>query len=43
MNFDLKEEHKLIQQTARDFAQNELLPGVLERDENKIWPKDAIL
>jgi len=43
MNFDLTQEHKLIQQTARDFAQNELLPGVLERDENKIWPKDAIL
>jgi len=43
MNFDLTQEHKLIQQTARDFAQNELLPGVLERDENKIWPKAAIL
>ena len=43
MNFDLKEEHKLIQQTAKDFAQNELLPGVLDRDENKIWPKDAVL
>jgi len=42
MNFDLTQEHKLIQKTARDFAQNELLPGVLERDENKIWPKDAI-
>ena len=43
MNFDLKEEHKLIQQTAKEFAQNELLPGVLDRDENKIWPKDAVL
>jgi len=43
MNFDLTEEHKLIQQTARDFAQNELLPGILERDENKIWPREAIL
>ena len=42
MNFDLTQEHKLIQKTARDFAQNELLPGVLERDENKIWPKEAI-
>lgn len=42
MNFDLTEEHILIQQTARDFAQNELLPGVLERDENKIWPREAI-
>ena len=42
MNFELKEEHKLIQKTARDFAKNELLPGVLYRDENKIWPKEAI-
>ncbi|MAZ61561.1 MAG: acyl-CoA dehydrogenase [Candidatus Marinimicrobia bacterium] len=42
MNFDLTQEHKLIKQTARDFAQNELLPKVLERDENKIWPADAI-
>ena len=42
MNFKLKQEHKLIQKTARDFAKNELLPKVLYRDENKIWPKDAI-
>jgi len=42
MNFELKEEHKLIQKTARDFAKNELLPKVLHRDENKIWPKEAI-
>lgn len=42
MNFDLTEEHKLIKKTARDFAQNELLPKVLERDENKIWPAEAV-
>ena len=42
MNFELKQEHKLIQKTARDFAKNELLPGVLNRDENKIWPKEAV-
>ena len=42
MNFELKQEHKLIQKTARDFAKNELLPEVLYRDENKIWPKEAI-
>ena len=42
MNFELKQEHKLIQKTARDFAINELLPGVLDRDENKIWPKEAV-
>jgi len=42
MNFDLTQEHKLIKQTAKDFAQNELLPKVLDRDENKIWPADAV-
>ena len=42
MNFELKQEHKLIQKTSRDFAQNELLPEVLKRDENKIWPKEAV-
>jgi len=42
MNFSLSDEHKLIKKTARDFARKELLPGVIERDEKKIWPKDAI-
>ena len=42
MNFELNEEHRLIQKTSREFAQNELLPEVLKRDEGKIWPKDAV-
>jgi alkylation response protein AidB-like acyl-CoA dehydrogenase len=42
MNFNLTDEQKLIQKTARDFATNELLPGVIERDEKKIWPKEAV-
>jgi len=42
MNFELTQEHKLIKKTAKDFACNELLPEVLYRDENKIWPKEAI-
>jgi len=33
MNFSLSEEHLMIQKSARDFAQNELLSGVIERDE----------
>jgi len=33
MNFQLSEEQLMIQQAARDFAQNELLPGVIERDD----------
>ena len=42
MNFELSEEHKMIRQAARDFAQNELLPGVIERDENQTFPKEQI-
>ena len=38
MDFDLTEEHKMIRNAARDFAQNELLPGVIERDEGQIFP-----
>jgi alkylation response protein AidB-like acyl-CoA dehydrogenase len=42
MNFQLTEEQLMIQQAARDFAQNECLPGVLERDENQTFPKEQI-
>ncbi|MCG3167594.1 MAG: Acyl-CoA dehydrogenase [Bacteroidia bacterium] len=35
MNIQLTEEHKMIQKAARDFARNELLPGVIERDEKQ--------
>ena len=42
MNFELTEEQKLVQKTARDFSKAELLPGAVERDIDKIWPKDAI-
>ena len=42
MNFEITEEHKLIQKTARDFAINELQPEVLKRDEEKTWPKEAV-
>ena len=42
MNFNLSDEQKIIQKTARDFAIAEILPGVIERDEKKIWPKDII-
>ena len=34
MDFKLTEEHLMIQQAAKDFAQTELLPGVIERDEH---------
>lgn len=40
MNFQLTEEHLAVQQAARDFAQNELLPGVLERDREMKFPEE---
>ena len=42
MNFQLTEEQKLIQKTTREFADSELAPGAIERDEKKIWPREAI-
>jgi len=42
MNFELTEEHILIRDAARDFAQTELLPGVIERDENQTFPAEQI-
>ena len=42
MDFKLTEEQAMIQQAARDFAQTELLPGVIERDENSTFPADAV-
>ena len=43
MNFQLSEEHLMIRQAARDFAQNECLPGVIERDELQKFPKEQIM
>jgi alkylation response protein AidB-like acyl-CoA dehydrogenase len=42
MNFELSEEQLMIRQAARDFAQTELLPGVIERDENQKFPAEQI-
>jgi alkylation response protein AidB-like acyl-CoA dehydrogenase len=42
MNFSLNEEQQMIQQAARDFAQNELLPGVIERDDAQEFPKEQV-
>jgi len=42
MNFKLTDEHLMIQQAARDFAQTELLAGVIERDEKQIFPAEQI-
>jgi alkylation response protein AidB-like acyl-CoA dehydrogenase len=42
MNFNLTEEHLMIQQAARDFAVAELLPGVIERDEHSKFPTEQV-
>ena len=42
MYFQLSEEQLMIRQAARDFAQNELKPGVIERDEHQIFPAEQI-
>ena len=42
MNFELSEEHKMIRDAARDFAQTELLPGVIDRDETQTFPHEQI-
>lgn len=42
MDFQLTEEHLMIQKAARDFAVNELLPGVIERDEKQQYPAEQI-
>lgn len=42
MNFQFTEEQLMIQQAARDFAQQECLPGVIERDEKQLFPKEQV-
>ena len=42
MDFNLTEEQLMIQQAARDFAQTELLPGVIERDEHQKFPYEQV-
>ena len=42
MDFQFTEEHLMIQQAARNFAQTELKPGVIERDEHQKFPTEQI-
>ena len=39
MKFNLSEEQILVRDAAREFAQTELLPGVIERDELQKFPR----
>src|SRR5687768_5657962 len=42
MNFEYTEEQKAVRGAARDFAVNELLPGVIERDTHQKFPADQV-
>ena len=42
MEFTLNQEQQLVKKTAYEFAIKELLPEVIKRDKEKIWPKEAI-
>ena len=42
MNFQLTEDHLLIQESARDFAQNEIAPSAVQRDKDSVFPKEIV-
>ncbi|WP_281615879.1 acyl-CoA dehydrogenase [Flammeovirga sp. SubArs3] len=42
MNFELTEEQLAVKDAARDFTQNELLPGVIERDTEQRFPAQQV-
>jgi alkylation response protein AidB-like acyl-CoA dehydrogenase len=42
LNFQLTEEQQAVREAARDFAQTELLPGVIERDEEARFPTEQV-
>ncbi|MFJ7826816.1 acyl-CoA dehydrogenase family protein [Psychrobacillus sp. NPDC096623] len=40
MNFDLTQEHKMIRKTIREFSDEVVAPGAIERDKTKAFPKE---
>lgn len=42
MNFEFTEEQIMIRQAAKDFAERVLLPDVIERDDNSIFPTEHV-
>lgn len=42
MNFNLTEEQLAVREAAREFAQKELKPGVIERDSKMLYPTEQI-
>src|SRR4030095_4331622 len=43
MKFQLSEEQEMIRKAARDFANQDCLPGVIERDEQQKFPKSQVM
>src|SRR3569833_3359339 len=43
MHFQFSEEQQMIRQAARDFAQTELKPGVIERDDHQKFPTEHVI
>ncbi len=41
MNFELTEAQELLRKSVREFAESELLPGVIDRDETSTFPVEA--
>src|SRR5580692_13074307 len=42
MDFELSDEHKLIRDTARDFAAREIAPKAAELDKSGRWPTEIV-
>ena len=42
MDFQFTEEQLAVKEAARDFAEMELLPGVIERDEKELFPAEQV-
>ncbi|GJM30056.1 MAG: acyl-CoA dehydrogenase [Cyclobacteriaceae bacterium] len=42
MNFELTEEQLAVKEAAREFAEAELLPGVIDRDTNQLFPTEQV-
>jgi butyryl-CoA dehydrogenase len=42
MNFDLDEQHNLLKQTMREFAEREIAPGARERDASARFPSELV-
>ena len=42
MNFDFTEDQKIIQESAKEFAENEIAPTSIERDKNAEFPAEIV-